>query len=179
MEETNLLFIGAILSIALGGLSLRLVRRNEKLAWNEAIAAHILCLMFITKGIQNAATGYYNEAIALEDLNDVLAAADAGRLSGLGRVIHPLSSVLDHLPSAIIRDSAAERVAHGSPLMRPGVVAIEDSSLEAETVLLRTQDGSPIALAEWRIPPATWVEISNGEVFQPRTVLVRPRPLTR
>lgn len=66
MEETNLLFIGAILSIALGGLSLRLVRRNEKLAWNEAIAAHILCLMFITKGIQNAATGYYNEAIALE-----------------------------------------------------------------------------------------------------------------
>ena len=66
MEDTNLLFIGAILSIALGGLSLRLVRRNENLAWNEAIAAHILCLMFITKGIQNAATGYYNEAIALE-----------------------------------------------------------------------------------------------------------------
>ena len=62
MEEDNLLFIGAILSIALGGLSLRLVRRNQTLVWNEAIAAHILCLMFITKGIQNAATGYFNQA---------------------------------------------------------------------------------------------------------------------
>ena len=67
MEETNLLFIGAILSIALGGLSLRLVRRNENLAWNEAIAAHILCLMFITKGIQNAATGYFNEEVLSTD----------------------------------------------------------------------------------------------------------------
>ena len=66
MEEDNLLFIGAILSIALGGLSLRLVRRNQTLAWNEAIAAHILCLMFITKGIQNAATGYFNQATGME-----------------------------------------------------------------------------------------------------------------
>ena len=66
MEEDNLLFIGAILSIALGGLSLRLVRRNQTLALNEAIAAHILCLMFITKGIQNAATGYFNQATGME-----------------------------------------------------------------------------------------------------------------
>ena len=66
MEEDNLLFIGAILSIALGGLSLRLVRKNQTLVWNEAIAAHILCLMFITKGIQNAATGYFNQATGME-----------------------------------------------------------------------------------------------------------------
>ena len=66
MEEDNLLFIGAILSIALGGLSLRLVRKNQTLVWNEAIAAHILCLMFITKGIQNAATGYFNQSTGME-----------------------------------------------------------------------------------------------------------------
>lgn len=60
MDDVNLLFIGAILSIALGGLSLRLVRKNINLPWNEAMAAHILCLMFITKGIQNAAFGYVN-----------------------------------------------------------------------------------------------------------------------
>ena len=60
MDEENLLFIGAILSIALGGLSLRLVRKNVNLPWNEAMAAHILCLMFMTKGVQNAAFGYVN-----------------------------------------------------------------------------------------------------------------------
>ena len=119
-----------------------------------------------------------SEAIALEDLKDVLKASAEGKQQGLKRVMHPIASVLEHLPSAIIRESAAERVAHGSPLMRPGIVAIEDSSLEAETVVLRTQDGTPIALAEWCIPPAKWVEMSNGEVFQPRTVLVQARPLS-
>jgi len=67
VEENNLLFIGAILSIALGVLALRLVRRNDKLPWNEAIVAHVLCLMFITKGVQNAATGYYNQTIGIDD----------------------------------------------------------------------------------------------------------------
>ena len=119
-----------------------------------------------------------NEAIALEDLKDVLKASEEGQHQGLDRVVHSIAAVLEHLPAAIIRDSAAERVAHGSPLMRPGVVAIEDASLGAETVVLRTQDGTPIALAEWCIPPAKWVEMSNGEVFQPRTVLVQARPLS-
>jgi len=55
MAESNFLFIGAILSIAPGTLSLYLVRGNKKLEWNEKLAAHILCWMFITKGMQNAA----------------------------------------------------------------------------------------------------------------------------
>jgi len=55
MDTSNLLYIGAILSVALGAMSLRIIRKNEKLEWNEAIAARIICWMFIGKGIQNAA----------------------------------------------------------------------------------------------------------------------------
>ena len=58
MAVENLLFIGAILSVSLGSLAIRFVRRNEKLAWNEKLAAHLICLMFIVKGLQNAAGGY-------------------------------------------------------------------------------------------------------------------------
>jgi hypothetical protein len=60
MAVENLLFIGAILSVTLGCLALRFVRRNEKLEWNEKLAAHLICLMFIVKGLQNAAGGYSN-----------------------------------------------------------------------------------------------------------------------
>jgi len=131
--------------------------------------------------LRRTQSGRFTEknAITLGDLKDVLTAAENGQEKGIVRVMHSITAVLDHLPSAIIRESAAERVAHGSPLMRPGVVAIDDASLEADAVVLRTPDGAPIALAEWCIPPAKWVEMSNGEVFQPRTVLVRPRPLSR
>ena len=59
MAEVNLLYIGSILSAALGLLALYLVRKNETLDWNESIAAHILCLMFISKGVQNASAAYY------------------------------------------------------------------------------------------------------------------------
>ena len=62
MSQVNLLFIGAILSVTLGCLALRLVRKNDNLEWNEAIAAYLICLMFIGKGLQNAAGGYAEEA---------------------------------------------------------------------------------------------------------------------
>ena len=35
MAVENLLFVGAILSVSLGSLAIRFVRRNEKLAWNK------------------------------------------------------------------------------------------------------------------------------------------------
>ena len=59
---SELFFIGAILSIALGFFSLKLVRKNEKLKWNEEIAGHLVALMFITKGIHYASVGYFNES---------------------------------------------------------------------------------------------------------------------
>ena len=61
-NTTELLFIGAILSIALGFFALRLVRKNEKLKWNEEIAGHLVALMFITKGIHYASSGYFNQS---------------------------------------------------------------------------------------------------------------------
>jgi len=61
-NTTELLFIGAILSIALGFFALRLVRKNEKLKWNEEVAGHLVALMFITKGIHYAASGYFNQS---------------------------------------------------------------------------------------------------------------------
>ena len=54
-DSSNLLYIGAILSVALGAMSLRIIRKNKDLEWNEALAARIICWMFIGKGIQNAA----------------------------------------------------------------------------------------------------------------------------
>ena len=67
-DAIELFFIGAILSIALGFFALRLIRKNEKLQWNEEIAGHLIALMFITKGIHYASTGYFSQAMADESL---------------------------------------------------------------------------------------------------------------
>ena len=84
MAESNLLFIGAILSIALGSLSLHLIRKNENLEWNERLAAHILCWMFVVKGIQNAAVGYINELPMENDTENIW------------QFLYAMSMLLDH-----------------------------------------------------------------------------------
>lgn len=61
---TELFFIGAILSIALGFFTLKLIKKNEKLEWNEKIAGHLVALMFITKGIHYASVGYFNQSFS-------------------------------------------------------------------------------------------------------------------
>ena len=63
MAESNLAFIGAILSISLGFFALNLIRKNENLKWNEAIAGHLISLIFICKGLQSAASGYFEDAL--------------------------------------------------------------------------------------------------------------------
>ena len=68
-DAVELFFIGAILSIALGFFALRLIRKNEKLKWNEEIAGHLIALMFITKGIHYAGTGYFSQALAEDNLS--------------------------------------------------------------------------------------------------------------
>lgn len=62
MASIDLLYIGSILSVGLGVMALRLVRQNQKLPWNDSIAAQMICLSFVAKGISNACTGLINDA---------------------------------------------------------------------------------------------------------------------
>jgi hypothetical protein len=62
MASIDLLYIGSILSVGLGVMALRLVRQNQNLPWNDSIAAQMICLSFIAKGISNACTGLIDDA---------------------------------------------------------------------------------------------------------------------
>jgi len=62
MASIDLLYIGSILSVGLGVMALRLVRQNKNLPWNDSIAAQMICLSFIAKGISNACTGLIGDS---------------------------------------------------------------------------------------------------------------------
>ena len=55
MAATDLGLIGAILMIAVGVMTLYFVRKNANLKWNQRLGAHIICWLFIAKGIGSAA----------------------------------------------------------------------------------------------------------------------------
>ena len=57
-DPSSLRLIGAILLISIGAMCLFFVKKNEKLEWNERLAAHLLCWTFIIKGLGNVAGNY-------------------------------------------------------------------------------------------------------------------------
>ena len=57
-DPSSLRLIGAILLISIGAMCLFFVKKNEKLEWNERLAAHLLCWTFIIKGLGNIAGNY-------------------------------------------------------------------------------------------------------------------------
>ena len=58
MAATDLGLIGAILMIAVGAMTLYFVRNNKKLMWNQRLGAHIICWLFLAKGIGSAAASF-------------------------------------------------------------------------------------------------------------------------
>ncbi len=57
-DPSSLRLVGAILLTAVGAMTLFFVRRNEKLEWNERLAAHFLCWAFIIKGFGGISGNY-------------------------------------------------------------------------------------------------------------------------
>jgi hypothetical protein len=53
MAGTDLRVIGAILMVSVGVMSLYFIRKNSNLSWDQRLGAHILCWLFIAKGIGN------------------------------------------------------------------------------------------------------------------------------
>jgi hypothetical protein len=58
MADTDLALIGAILMIAVGVMTLYFIRNNKNLMWNQRLGAHIICWLFIAKGIGSAAAAF-------------------------------------------------------------------------------------------------------------------------
>ncbi|MBL73149.1 MAG: hypothetical protein CMB41_08390 [Euryarchaeota archaeon] len=57
-DPSSLRLIGAILTILIGCMTLFFTRRNDKLEWNERLAAHLISWILIAKGIGNTAADY-------------------------------------------------------------------------------------------------------------------------
>ncbi|WP_224449148.1 RNA-guided pseudouridylation complex pseudouridine synthase subunit Cbf5 [Haloprofundus salilacus] len=82
----------------------------------------------------------------LHNLADALAFAEEGDESFLRETVAPAERALDHLPSVVIADSAAEQVATGAPVYAPGVLDADDGIERDELLACYTPDGAAVCL---------------------------------
>lgn len=112
--------------------------------------------------LRRVATGPFDveDAVYLQDLVDAL--EEGGE--ALRDVVDPIEDWLGAYPSIRVKDSAVDAVAHGAPLYRPGVLAMDAEP--GETAVVYSEGGEAICTGE---------VVDDGDVMlRPNHVLVEP-----
>ena len=98
---------------------------------------------------------------------------EKGDETAIMRVLHPIEDMLSDLPKIVVKDGAAAALSHGAPLLRPGVVSIDDDLKVGTEVLIVTIKGEAVAIAKMSQTSKVIPEMTQGEVAKPNCVLMK------
>lgn len=98
---------------------------------------------------------------------------EKGEEDAMLRILHPIEDMLSDLPRVVVKDGAAAALSHGAPLLRPGVVSIDDDLNVGTEVLLVTMKGEAVAIAKMSQNSKVIPDMNQGEVAKPNCVLMK------
>jgi len=127
------------------------------------------------KELRRTKSGRFTEpqSVTLQDLKDAFWLwREKGEEVAMRRILSPIEALVNELPEIVVKDGAAGAIAHGAPLMRPGIVSIADNLERGDTVRLMTLKGELVALASMLTRSEMIVEMNEGEVARPESVFL-------
>ena len=98
---------------------------------------------------------------------------EKGEEDAMLRILHPIEDMLSDLPRVVVKDGAAAALSHGAPLLRPGVVSIDEHLNVGSEVLLVTMKGEAVAIAKMSQNSKVIPDMNQGEVAKPNCVLMK------
>ena len=98
---------------------------------------------------------------------------EKGEEDAMLRILHPIEDMLSDLPRVVVKDGAAAALSHGAPLLRPGVVSIDEDLKVGSEVLLVTMKGEAVAIAKMSQNSKVIPDMNQGEVAKPNCVLMK------
>ena len=127
------------------------------------------------KELRRTKSGRFTEpqSVTLQDLKDAFWLwREKGEEVAIRRILSPIEALVSELPEIIVKDGAAGAIAHGAPLMRPGIVSIAANLERGDTVRLMTMKGELVALASMLTRSEMIAEMNEGEVARPESVFL-------
>lgn len=116
---------------------------------------------------------------ALEDCVQLHEIADAVWLwkecnegEALLRMLHPTEKLLAGLPRIVVKDSAVAALAHGAPLLRPGIVSIPSDLTSGQNVLVTSMKGEAVCFVKVNCDSESITNMEKGEIARPSAVLM-------
>ena len=127
------------------------------------------------KELRRTQSGRFKEpqSVTLQDLKDAYWLwQEKGEEVAIRRILSPIESLVKELPEIVIKDGAAGAIAHGAPLMRPGIVAMAEELERNDMVRLMTMKGELVALATMLTRSEMVADMKEGEIARPDSVFL-------
>jgi len=88
------------------------------------------------------------------------------------RMLHPTEKLLAGLPRIVVKDSAVAALAHGAPLLRPGIVSIPTDLTAGQNVLVTSMKGEAVCFVKVNCDSESITNMEKGEIARPSAVLM-------
>ena len=134
------------------------------------------------KELRRTKSGRYSEShcVTLQDLKDaVWLWKEKGEEQAIRKIVAPIESLVVDLPAVVVKDGAAGAIAHGAPLMRPGIISIEENLERGDTVRMMTLKGELVSMGAMLTRTEMVQEMESGEVARPELVFLPPETYPR
>ncbi|MBT5281033.1 MAG: RNA-guided pseudouridylation complex pseudouridine synthase subunit Cbf5 [Euryarchaeota archaeon] len=113
------------------------------------------------------------DCVQLHDIADaVWLWKECNEPEALSRMLHPIEKLMTHLPRIIVKDSAVAALAHGAPLLRPGLVSIPGDLSVGQNVLVTSIKGEAVCFVKVNFNSKDISTMEKGEIARPSAVLI-------
>jgi H/ACA ribonucleoprotein complex subunit 4 len=97
---------------------------------------------------------------------------ECGQEDALKAMVHPTEKLLVDAPRCQIKDSAVAALAHGAPLLRPGLVSMPDGVKKGRELLVTSMKGEAVGYVKLKADAQDVIAMVDGEVARPSMVLM-------
>jgi H/ACA ribonucleoprotein complex subunit 4 len=88
------------------------------------------------------------------------------------KMIHPVEKLVLDMPAAHVKDSAAAAIAHGAPLLRPGIVEVDGGISSGKEIAIFTLKDELVGIVKLTVDSNELPNMDSGEVARPSMVLL-------
>jgi len=114
-----------------------------------------------------------DDCVQLHDIADAIWLwKECNEGEALLRMLHPTEKLLAGLPRIVVKDSAVAALAHGAPLLRPGIVSIPSNLSSGQNVLVTSLKGEAVCFVKVNYDSESITNMEKGEIARPSAVLM-------
>ncbi len=127
------------------------------------------------KELRRSKSGIFDEkkCISMTQLSDALwKLNELGDDSAMLKILNPIEELVKNFQRIIVKPSAHESIKNGAMIMIPAVSHISSKIKKGDSIVIQSNEGIVLAIAEAKLDSATITVKEKGSVAQPKHVFI-------